>query len=293
MTTDTDAAAAADRAAQLAAHYAQCEQLVYENDRDAWLASLFAPQDRRSRLHALYAFARELSGVRAKVSQPMLGEMRLRWWIDALGGGEGARAHPVADALLDTIDASGISLAEVEDFIDAHAFELYDAPMETLAALESYCRRIGGRLGAWAAAALGAQDAAHPALENAGVARTLTAILTALPRQIAAGQTFLPATLLVKHGVAPQDLAAGADSPGLRALLAELRETARRRYETARAEARAASPQARAALLPASTVPLYLEPMERKSYTPFQPLAEPSQWRRQWRMWRASRGVGL
>ncbi len=290
--TDTEAAAPA-RAAELAAHYAQCAQLVYENDRDAWLASLFAPEDRRPRLHALYAFALELAGVRAKVSQPLLGEMRLRWWTDALAGGEGARAHPIADALLDTIEASGIALPEVEDFIDAHVFDLYDAPMETLEALESYCRRIDGRLARWGGAALGAGDAAGAALENAGVARALTRLLAALPRHLAAGQMFLPATLLVKHGVAPDDLPAGADSPALRDLLAELRETARRRYEAARARAVETEPEARAALLPASTVPLYLERMEGRGYTPFQPFAEPPQWRRQWRMWRASRGVGL
>ncbi len=41
-----------------------CEALVRTADRDRYLASLFAPAAARRHLHALYAFAREISRVR-------------------------------------------------------------------------------------------------------------------------------------------------------------------------------------------------------------------------------------
>ena len=50
---------------------------------------------------------------------------------------------------------------------------------------------------------------------------------------------------------------------------------------------------ARAALLPAATIPLHLERLVRNDYDPYRPAGELSPLRRQWRIWRASRGVGL
>jgi 15-cis-phytoene synthase len=40
-------------------------------------------------------------------------------------------------------------------------------------------------------------------------------------------------------------------------------------------------------------VPAYLERMARKDYNTLQGLTEPSPLQRQWRLWRAARGVGL
>ena len=88
------------------AAYKLCEAQLREKDRDLWLACLFAPAQARPHLHAIHAFAQEIGDVRAKVSQPLLGEMRLQWWRDAVEapvGDSGARANPLADALLDTI----------------------------------------------------------------------------------------------------------------------------------------------------------------------------------------------
>ncbi|PPC90160.1 MAG: squalene synthase, partial [Methylocystis sp.] len=42
-----------------------------------------------------------------------------------------------------------------------------------------------------------------------------------------------------------------------------------------------------------ATAPLYLERLARSDYDPCRPLGDPSPLRRQWRIWRASRGVGL
>src|ERR1700676_258417 len=79
-----------------------CEKLVREADRDRFLATLFAPAERRGALHALYAFNIEIARVREVVREPLAGEIRLQWWNDAIDGraaGEAA-ANPVAAALL-------------------------------------------------------------------------------------------------------------------------------------------------------------------------------------------------
>jgi len=294
-----------ERGTQLAAHYALCDRELHESDRARWLASLFAPQPARGHLHAIYAFAAEVAAVRARVSQPLLGEMRLRWWLDALEGsdeaGAGARAHPVADALLDTIARCGLPRDEFIDYLEARVFDLYDDPMESLDAAIDYCRRVGGAPLRWAAQCLGWRPAAgaagigaRAALDDAGIALALAEILRDLPRARAAGQMFIPLDLLLRHGSGAEEARAGAATPGLRAALADLRAEAAARYGAARAAAGgAALGSASAAFLPAAIAPLYLKAMTRHDYAPFETRVEPSQWRLQWRLWRASRGGGL
>jgi phytoene synthase len=151
-----------------AAHYAHCESVIRERDRDLWLACLYAPQPARRHIHAIYAYALEAADVRAKVSQPLLGEMRLRWWTDALTGesSEGTRAHPVADALLDTIDCFDLPRDELVALADAHVADLYDDQMPDMATLEDYCRMTAAGPIRWAARILGAPPS--PAFEEAG-----------------------------------------------------------------------------------------------------------------------------
>jgi phytoene synthase len=273
-------------------HYAQCEELLRTRDRDLWLACLFAPQVARRHIHAIYAFARESADVSGKVTQPLLGEMRLQWWIDALEGGasegEGARANPVADALIDTIERFALPRDEFVALAAAHVFDLYDDPMPTWAALEDYCRATAAAPIRWAGRILGAdlQARSAGAFDHAGVALGLTRIWRALLES------------LEQRKFLPEEAFAGADrlepSGGgeLRPALRKMQALAQSHYD----EARRLAPDlgaARAALLPAATAPLYLEQLTRRDYDPLRPPGEPSPLRRQWRLWRASRGVGL
>jgi len=63
-----------------------CEDQVRASDKDRFLATLFAPADKRGPLFALYAFNLEIAGVRDRVREPMAGEIRLQWWRDVLTG---------------------------------------------------------------------------------------------------------------------------------------------------------------------------------------------------------------
>ncbi len=286
--TSKPASAPTGREAEIARHYELCEGALRDKDRDAWLASLFAPTGRRKHLHALRAFALEIEEIPAKVTQPLLGEMRLRWWEDALAATEEAaqRAHPVADALIDTISVCSLPRDEISAFLEAHVADLYDDPMETLATLLDYCDRTSALPLRWSARALGASGDAQ-ALTEAGAALGLLRILRRLPR---GGAQFLPKDLLEKHGVSREAAAAGVETPPLRAAIAALIERAAESFERAQKAARSADPATRVALLPAATVPLYLRAMQAPTFNAFGAPREPSPLRRQWRLWRAARG---
>lgn len=287
------AAPADPRVERMAENYAHCEQLLRTHDRDRWLACMFAPAQARPRLHALYAFSLEIARVRETVSDPMPGEIRMQWWVDAIEGearGD-VRSHPVAAALIDTIRAFSLPRTAFTDLVEARRFDLYDEPMGDLKELETYCGRTASALFRLASIILaeGGEPGGAEAAGYAGVAYALTGLLRSFPWLAARGQIYVPAELLERHGVTPAAALVRPAKPGLIAALADLRALARRRHDEAMAHLSTVTPRARAAFAPLACAPLYLAVMERPDYQPFSSRIDVAQWRRQWAIWRFSR----
>jgi phytoene synthase len=271
---------------------AHCEWLVREADGDRFIATLYAPADRRSALYALYAFNVEIARVRAAAREPMPGEVRLQWWREALEGrrAEEVRAHPVAAALTDALARHGIGADALIALVDAHAFDLYDEPMASLADLETYADRTSTTVTRLAIAFLGGAGVAAPAglADHAGRAHAIAHLLRAFPVHARERRLYVPRDVLARHGVQPADVFAGERSAALRAALGEMREIARG-HLGALAPMIAAMPRELApAVLPVALVRPLLKRMERRGYDPFVPVGVP-QWRRQWLLWRAAR----
>ena len=270
--------------------YQICAALVQKHDPDRHVAALFAPADRRPHLHALQAFSLEIAGIRAAAKEPMPGEIRLQWWREVLGGeraGEG-EGHPVGLAVRDTIAKNRLPLQPFVDLIDARSFDLYDDPPPDWTALEGYCGETSSALFRLASIILakgeepgGAETAGH-----AGVAYAIAGLLRALPWHARRGQVYIPQSLLAAVGLDREDVVSGADSPALRAALAEMRSRARDHLAKARAGKAALNPAIAPAFLPLAMVERYLAPMEGRSYQPFKTVIDVAHWLRVWSMWR-------
>jgi phytoene synthase len=265
-----------------------CAALVRERDRDRYLATLFAPTERRPALHALYAFNTEIARVREAAREPMPGEIRLQWWREVLRGervGE-ARAHPVAAALTEALLRHKLAREQLAQLIDAHAFDLYDEPMQSLGDLTRYAIQTEGVVFGYACRILGADEQAiGTRVMNAGVAHTIASVLGSLARHAARRQLYVPLLLLSQHGVERETVFVRQNTEALTAALAMLR--ARARWYLGLVEAAQELPQILPALLPLALTGPMLERMERTAdpfaFTPL-PL-----WRRQWLLWRAAR----
>ncbi|MEI7805549.1 MAG: phytoene/squalene synthase family protein [Hyphomicrobiales bacterium] len=268
-----------------------CQKLVREADKDRFLAALFAPAERRAALFALYAFNVEIARVREVAREPMPGEIRLQWWRDVLGGeraGE-AKAHPVASALLGTIERHGLAREPLLALIEARSFDLYDEPMAGLGELEGYARKTNSALIECAARILGnAQNSIADLAGHAGIAHATAGLLLAFPLHASRRQLFVPLETLTRYGAKPEDIFVGKATVELRSALAELRLRARRHLAAAGELIAAAPDIVLPALLPLALVRPMLDFMERSAYDPFKPDELP-QWRRQWLMWRASK----
>jgi 15-cis-phytoene synthase len=267
--------------------FAYCAELVRANDRDHYLATLFAPTESRGALYALYAFNNEVARVRDLARQPLPGEIRLQWWSEVLRrerGGE-ANANPVASALLAAIGQHHIDSGRLIDSIAARRFDLYDEPMASIADLETYARRTSSALFALAAQILSGNEA-QGVSEPAGIAYAIVGLVQALPLHAARQQLYVPTETLDRHQVRTEDLFAGRSGPGLNAAVAELRDLARQHLAAASERMAELPSAALPAFLPLSLVRPSLTRLERSDA--FAP-AEIAPWRRQWLIWRAAR----
>ncbi len=276
-----------------AAARAVVADLARRHDPDRWWATLWAPAEARPHLHALIAFSAEIARIRDVVSDPLPGEVRVRWWADMLAGrrgGEGA-GHPVAACLGEAIARFGLPLDRFDRLLEARIFDLYDDPMPSLAELETYCDDTAGELLTLMAHVLAGRDVsaeAGAALVAAGRAWGLTGLLRAFAFHASRGQIFLPQDRLDAHGVDRADILAGRSSPGLKAVLAELADRARADLAEMRAHVREVPPEAACVLLPLGLVEPILDRMGRADHDPFRSSAELPAWLRIWRLWRAA-----
>jgi len=271
--------------------FRHCEALVREADKDRFLATLFAPAQHRDALYALYAFDLELSHIRDRVSGPLPGEIRLQWWTEVVLGArkEEAEANPVAHALQAVMASAHLPISSLEGQIEAHRADVYDEPLESLAALEANVRDAAAPMIAAAARVLnsGHDGGIDELSAAAGTAYGLVQWLRAVPHLAHTGFVHLPSDLAARHGLSATAIAPGIDRELLTAALADIRMRARQSLVTARPLLIAAPDHALPALLPVALSRLWLDRMD-VARDPLTPVEIP-QWRRQWALWRAAR----
>ena len=272
--------------------YAHCATVLREVDRDRYFADLFAPSPLRPHLFALHAFSAEVARVRDAVSAPMPGEIRLQWWRDAIAGeGHGdVAAHPVAAALLDTIERFSLPRAAFLDLIEGRVFDLYDDPMPTTGDLEGYLGETSSaliRLGTLVLAD-GGDPGFADAAGHAGLAYGLTGLLRALPFHARQNRLFMPKDVLDRYGVTRDDILLLRGGPGVVSAVREIATAARRHEAEARALLSGLPKSLRPAFLPLALVSGDLDALGRRA-DPLEAIPERTPLATLWRLWRASR----
>ncbi len=256
----------------LAPTLSHCAREVRREDRDRFLSALFAPDFMREALFALYAFNAEIARARELVTEPLLGEIRLQWWRDALGGLYGGRslAHPVLEALGRAIAAHGLKRAGFERMIDARTADLFPEPPADMAALEAYAGASSGALMELALECLGAATPdAHRAAQEAGIAYALVGLLRAVPFHARRKRVMLPFDRLRAAGLDAQSIFDLRPSAALAQVVREVGELAFGHLTEARRAVRFLPAQAWPALLPAALVAGDLALLRRKNWNPF------------------------
>jgi phytoene synthase len=268
-----------------------CAELVRSHDFGRYASTLFLTQAQRRGLLALYAFNIEISRVYAQVSQPLPGEMRLQWWSDVLEGAGhgGVEGSPVAAELKLAIENWQLPVERLSRLIDEHQFDLYNDPMPTMAALESYISDTASALFSLGAGIAGwqSEEIEHLA-RHAGLAQGIMQVIAALPMSSSRRQLFVPLQVLERHGSGMEEVFAGKQTPRLRAALDQLILEARGHLKTALSLLQSVAPEVRPVFLPLALVGRDLNRMSQADLDPFTPHVT-SRLPTLWALWRASR----
>lgn len=194
-------------------------ELVARGDPERWRSAMTAEPPARPGLMTLYAFNLEIARAPWVASEPILAEIRLRWWQDAIAeiyDGAPPRRHEVVEPLAGIIQADDLPRRLFEEMIAARAADSEPQPHRDRAALELYIDHTAGHLMELAARHLGAEGAALPVVRDFARGAGTAALLRALPELRARGRDPLPPDTPV-DALARDGLAALARARGHRA----------------------------------------------------------------------------
>ncbi|MBM3514241.1 MAG: squalene/phytoene synthase family protein [Alphaproteobacteria bacterium] len=189
------------------------------DDRDRYLMALLAPADRRADLMTLYAFDAELARIRGRVSEVLIGRIKLQWWRDVIAGvyeGKGApKGNPLTEALAGAIDRRKLTREHFEKMIATRERDMSgdepDGAMTTVADLERYAEGTQGRLLWLALEILGVSDqASRDAARHVGIAYALSGLLRAVAFEAHVGAAKIPLAAGAPLAVLSQDMASCA-----------------------------------------------------------------------------------
>jgi 15-cis-phytoene synthase len=276
--------------------------IVRAYDYDRYISALLAPAARRADLMLLYAFDAELARIPATVSEPMLGEIRLQWWRDALAplltdAGRttpslARTGHPLADEFVELARARKLPGGLIHGLIDARSTDLSDTPLRDEGELLSHLAKTDGAILTLAARLL--TTTPPPDLDRVTVSAGRAIGLVRLARRLASGhphaETLVPLTvwpLDERHTHADDPTADARFAAARRKAMQDLAALAQDAALSARAELSRLPPELRPAFLPLALVPRYVTHMRRVSEAPALERHDINPLVRLWTLWRA------
>jgi phytoene/squalene synthetase len=153
------------------------------------------PPAAREVLFPLYAFNVEVSRAPYASEEPMIAEMRLHWWREALeeiDAGGRVRSHEVTEPLAALIRERGLPVEVLDRAAAARRWDIWREPFEDGAAFAAHLERVAGDLAWVSALALGAEAQDEAAVRAGAWGAGLARWFVAVPEIEARGRMPLP-----------------------------------------------------------------------------------------------------
>jgi phytoene synthase len=266
---------------------------IKAGEPDRYLAALLAPSSRQPALLALAAFVADVAAIPSRVSQPMLGEIRLQWWRDAVAtlSEGGVSGNPRADALGPHIRGGTLPAADLLRVIDARSHDLTGELFATEALLARYLADSEGVPMALAARLAGDGPWPEDLVRSAGVAYGLARGFCRLPALLHNGGVPLTAPALLAGGLTGEDLLAqpvtDATRQRFQVMAAAARATGRAALAQARRSLAGRPPAARTGGLPLALVEPYFAAQQRSDLDVLTAIVDVLPLQRVWRLAKA------
>lgn len=236
---------------------------AYEQDR--YLSALLAPRPARRDLIILYAFAGEIGRIASTVSDPMIAQIRLHWWREAILSAE-PTGHPIADAMADLARRRKLPADMITGMIDAEDNVVQGTQIPAAADLTAFLAQRDGALFvlAWQIRTGRPVEDVPPDLAAAGQIYGRARLLVECAAHAFEGRTMFPADELAAAGIVNLPALAGHAAPvPLLKYLDNFRRDTVARWQPIKAGWRSKTTQLRDVLLPLALVEPYLSAHQR------------------------------
>lgn len=214
------------------------EQITHQSASNLALAFVLLPRERREAMSTLYAFCREVDDVADEESRPVPERQAEldRWRLDIREACRGGHpVLPVNRELQPVIRRFQLPVELFEELIRGVEMDLSIHRYENLAELERYCYRVASVVGLLSIEIFGyRQPVCREYARHLGLALQLTNILRDVRVDAERGRIYIPRELLLRHGVAEEEILQGRYSNRYAALATELAGRAREHYRQAR-----------------------------------------------------------
>jgi 15-cis-phytoene synthase len=201
-----------------------------------YFSLLYAPDDRRDQLCALYVVDAEIRDS-AQAANHDVAHTRLQWWraeIERLTNG--SPQHP-ATRLLNDSAVERASFAKLHEAVVAADMDLARMTYSNLRELRAYSSRSGGTIQELMAALLVApsplEEAARATANRIGVGVRQSEMLRDLRQDAYDGRVYLPQDRLTAHNVTLEDLRNREIAPQVKAALREFKDAAQEELKSA------------------------------------------------------------
>jgi len=168
-----------------------CAEQVARSDPWRFATAMTAPLPQRGDLMVLYAFNLEVARAPWVTSEPMLAEMRLQWWRDAIAeiyDGTAPRRHEVVTPLAELIARKNLPRESFDKLIDARRYEIYPETERTFQDARRFLWDTSSEVMALASRALGANRKQANSAHCAGLGQGAAQLILAAPELEAAGR---------------------------------------------------------------------------------------------------------
>jgi len=172
-----------------------CVHLVAKGDPDRFNALRAAPEAMQQVMWPLLALNLEVARAPWVASEPMIAEMRMQWWRDALeeiAEGKPPRAHEVAAPLHAVLTGQGAAIKHLDRLIAARRWDVWRDPFPNSAAMTAYLEDTSAGLLLAAAELLGWDTTQEDPLRDAGYGFGLAGWFLAVPALKNTGRQPLP-----------------------------------------------------------------------------------------------------
>ncbi|KAJ9589879.1 hypothetical protein L9F63_016997 [Diploptera punctata] len=239
-----------------------CLDLVRQYDYENFLCTLLLPSESRASAFAVRAFNIEIARVQDQVSDPRLGQMRMKFWEESVEKifANDAPKHPVALELHRASKKHKLSKRYLKRLITSRADQLASSSFPNLEALEMYAENSVSSVYYLLLEASGVENihADHVA-SHLGKAHGITNIIRSVPHNAPRQIISLPQDILLQHNVAHEAIFRARVTKEFKDVVFDVASRAKTHLDKARSLSKNIPKSASLLFLPAITIDSYLE----------------------------------